>query len=182
MKISPFLSQQIQICEAGLHEFEIHDFSDDSYDSTVQITVLSAHAQIQVSARIYAFGNAKKNITICVALQSDQQKANVDVKAVVDDQALLHLNGGVVLEKDSSQGSAEVHEKVVLFSSDARAVVVPGLKVETQDVLSASHSASIAPFSPELFFFLASRGISEGMGKRMLMDGMMGIGKEEMKD
>jgi Fe-S cluster assembly scaffold protein SufB len=173
VKVSPFSSQEIQISEEGIHSIEIHDFSEESYDSTVNITAISPRTEIFVSTKIHAFGSAQKNITIRVTLQNSDQKAYVDVKAIVDDRALLKLNGGIKLEKNSSQSSAEVHEKVVLFSPHARAIVTPGLKVETHDVLSASHSASIAPFSEELFFFLASRGISKSTAKKMLMEGMM---------
>jgi Fe-S cluster assembly scaffold protein SufB len=43
---------------------------------------------------------------------------------------------------------------------------LPILRVETENVKSAGHGATIAPFDEEMFFYLESRGIDPEEGKK----------------
>lgn len=177
VQIFPNTSHDISLTTSGVHTFFLHDDSADSYTSTIIITSEAENIELTVTGRIYARNNAIKKLTINIILQGKKQSAQLDLKAIGDDSSFISFSGGVTITEKSSFCQAQVHEKVVLISPNAKAKVIPILRVETQNVEKASHSASIAPFSEELFFFLATRGIATAEAKQLLATGMLGIQK-----
>lgn len=175
MQIFPNTSHDIHLTTSGVHTFFLHDDSADSYTSTITITAEADQVELVVTGRIYARNNAIKKLTMNIILQGKKQSAQLDVKAIGDDSSFISFSGGATIAEQSSFCQAQVHEKVVLISPKAKARVIPILRVETQKVEKASHSASVAPFSQELFFFLATRGVSTAEAKQLLATGMLGI-------
>lgn len=172
--ISPFSSHSIDISTAGKHVFLLSDQEAmHTPHRSLCITVQADNAEVELIGKISAAQSFEKRWDISVALQGKNQSAFVKINAVADDSASITIHGGICIAKTSDNCSAEIHERVVLLSPGAKASITPKLMVETESVKKAAHSASIAPFSEELFFFLETKGISRQNAKKMLAQGVL---------
>lgn len=173
---NPSGEKKIIIVENNIQEkFFLQDFKKGSRDFFLEVLVRGENAQIEIIGRAESTNNDEKKWKISLILEGKNQKGILDLKGIADEKGKLEFDGGGIIKKNSSQGTIAVREKIVLFSKNAKAKNIPILRVETEDVFSAQHSASIAPFNKEIFFFLESRGISPEDGKNVLREGFLQI-------
>ena len=98
--------------------------------------------------------------------------SNVLIKAICDDSSKLVCNSLIRIHKDAQRSNAEQANKNILLSKQARAVSVPQLEIEANDV-RCKHGAAVSTISDEHLFYLQSRGLSVAAAKTMLLDGFL---------
>jgi len=84
---------------------------------------------------------------------------NTLIKAVVMPGGNLTLKGIIKIKKTAKESQAFLKHSVLLIGSDSRAVSIPELEIENNDV-HASHASAIGPVDPDQLFYLMSRGFS----------------------
>ncbi|MBI5414516.1 SufD family Fe-S cluster assembly protein [Candidatus Peregrinibacteria bacterium] len=146
---------------SGSRNFELHIFLDGN------------NAKVYIRGILTTQKSDKKEWKIFVHCKGSSQTASLDLKGVADGNSFLELSGNGILTKNSKEGAVTLREKVVLLSPNATVKALPILRVETENVAEASHSASITPFDEEMYFYLESRGINREEGKKLLLDGFL---------
>jgi Fe-S cluster assembly scaffold protein SufB len=79
----------------------------------------------------------------------------------------------VTIERSAPQSDTHLLAKSLLLSEKASSHVVPQLFVRNADV-AAGHGSALTPISEEELFYLQSRGIADGEGRRMVLLGFLG--------
>lgn len=172
--INPEGVKKIEINENNqVEKIVLQDFSDGSREFSLEVFVTGENAKVEIIGRAESKSECKKNWNVSLILAGKNQSGLLDLKGVADENGFLEFDGGGIIAENSSEGSIKVEEKIILFSKNSAAKAVPVLRVETENVASASHAASIAPFDPEIFFYLESKGIHTKDIKKMLKDGML---------
>ena len=161
---------RIEICDffEGQEDKNLNDFT-----LIVNVDKNCENANVTIFARYEARLKQRKFFTLSVYLNGKHQTANIDVRGIADDSSVLRFNGGGIVTKESDQCSVSIIQKIHLFSVQAKAQAIPVLRVETENVLSASHSASISPFSKDIYFYMETRGISKQDIKKILRQGLL---------
>jgi len=173
---NPENSEKIIVSENNIQKkIVITDFEAGSRKFFLEVVVTGENSEVEVVGRAESRNSDRKNWEISLILAGRNQKGSLDLKGIADEKGRLNFDGGGVIEKNSQGGDINVSEKIILFSKTAKAKNIPILRVETENVSSASHSASIAPFNSEIFFFLESRGISQEDGKVLLREGFLNV-------
>ena len=67
---------------------------------------------------------------------------------------------------------AFLRQNILLLGEDAKATAVPELEIETDDV-KASHAATVGQIDKEQLFYLTSRGISQGVATKMIVEAFL---------
>ncbi|MBM3893046.1 SufD family Fe-S cluster assembly protein [Candidatus Dependentiae bacterium] len=98
--------------------------------------------------------------------------SNVMIKAICDDASRLTCNSLIRIHPGAQGSNAEQANKNILLSKQARAVSVPQLEIEANDV-RCKHGAAVSTLSNEHLFYLQSRGLSVDTAKEMLLDGFL---------
>lgn len=142
---------------------------------SLSVDVKGDNAKVEVIGRMEAKNSDEKKWNISLILHGKNQTGILDLKGISNDNSSVEFDGGGIAKSSSEAGNIQVSEKIFLFSEKAKAKAIPVLRVETENISSASHSASISPFSKELFFFLESRGIPKEEGKILLKQGILEI-------
>jgi len=178
--INPTGIQKIRISEDNIQKkIILQDLDSGSRDFVLEVVIEGENSEVEISGRAESQNSDQKKWEISLILSGKNQTGKLDLRGISNDKGRLEFNGGGIISKNSSGGDIDVSEKIVLFSKSAKAKNVPVLTVETEDLRSASHSASMAPFEKEVFFFLESRGISQEEGKNLLREGFLGLKKCE---
>jgi Fe-S cluster assembly protein SufD len=89
-------------------------------------------------------------------------------KAVLDDKSRFVFDGLIHVRPGAQKTDAQVYNRNLLLSEDARVNTNPEFKILADDV-SCRHGGAIGQLSGESMFYLRSRGIAESDARRMLV-------------
>lgn len=99
--------------------------------------------------------------------------SNTTVRAVLAGNGFLKLDGLLKIDPGAHGASAQLKERALLLSDQAKIETIPSLEVLCNDV-KASHGASVSRLSDEELFYLQSRGIERQEATRLLTEGFIG--------
>ncbi len=89
-------------------------------------------------------------------------------KAVLDDKARFVFDGLIHVKPGAQKTDAQVYNKNLLLSEDARVNTNPEFKILADDV-SCKHGGAVGQMSQEALFYLRSRGIDAEAARRLLV-------------
>jgi Fe-S cluster assembly protein SufD len=93
-------------------------------------------------------------------------------RGILSDRSTAVWRGMIKVDPGAQQTDAFQECRNLLLSKRAHADAIPGLEILANDV-RCTHAAAIAQIDPEQLFYLRSRGLSEGVGKRLVIEGFM---------
>jgi Fe-S cluster assembly protein SufD len=94
-------------------------------------------------------------------------------KGIVHGKGKAVFDGLVYVAKDAQQTDAEMSNRNLLLAPSAEIDTKPQLEIYADDV-KCSHGTTVGQIEPEMLFYLRSRGIPEGLARRMLCLGFAG--------
>lgn len=94
--------------------------------------------------------------------------SNLLIKSVLDGRSSLHYSGMVIIDEQAHDARASQYNKNILCSPYARALAIPGLQAKTNRV-QCRHGTATGPFSADMIWYGASRGISPEAMKQLLL-------------
>jgi len=127
-----------------------------------------------VDAHVACYGKDKQVLKINT-LQNHvigNSFSNVMIKTICDDASRFTCNSLIRIHPQAQRSTAEQANKNILLSKLARAVSIPQLEVEANDV-RCKHGAAVSTLSNDHLFYLASRGISTEAARSMLLEGFL---------
>ena len=89
-------------------------------------------------------------------------------KAVLDDKSRFVFDGLVWVKPGAQKTDAQVYNKNLLLSEDARVNTNPEFKILADDV-SCKHGGAVGQMSQEALFYLRSRGVGADDARRLLV-------------
>lgn len=92
------------------------------------------------------------------------------IKGALSDQARAVYRGMIRLEADAQKTDAYQQARALILSGDARVDSIPSLEILANDV-KCSHGATVGEIDPTMLFYLMSRGLSQRIARKMILDG-----------
>ncbi len=80
----------------------------------------------------------------------------------------------IKVEKAAQHTDAHLENKNILLSNGSRAVSIPQLEIEANDV-KCGHGAAVSKLNKDDIFYLESRGINAQATQRLLVDAFLNI-------
>ncbi len=93
-------------------------------------------------------------------------------RGILSDRSTAVWRGMIKVDPGAQQTDAFQECRNLLLSKRAHADAIPGLEILANDV-RCTHAAAIAQIDPDQLFYLRSRGLSEAVGKRLVIEGFM---------
>lgn len=127
-----------------------------------------------VHERTVFFGDGEQNFDMfsTTIMRAKQTTALVESKGILRGRAQARFDGGITMKETAKHSNAKLLEHTLLLSPDAKMNAVPGLTIETNDVLAA-HSAGMTRIDDEQLFYCKSRGIEEDVAVRLIGHGFL---------
>lgn len=113
--------------------------------------------------------NQKVSLTIASNFSANNTKALFHIIVLASDNAEIILNGNVHINDWVKHVETRLFEETLLLGKSKYISLIPGLRVESPDVV-ASHGAKVQRVSPEKLFYMESRGLSEEKSKQILIN------------
>ena len=108
------------------------------------------------------------NINHLVPNATSQQLA----KTILTDRALCEFNGTIAVAPGANGTDATQMCQSMLLSDKAKAIALPQLRIEADDVKCA-HGATVGQLDEEPLFYLISRGFTREQAKQLLLLGFV---------
>jgi Fe-S cluster assembly protein SufD len=97
--------------------------------------------------------------------------AHMDFKTVVKDASYAIFDGMIRIEHNSRATSSRLEEHALHLTPKARSDSIPGLMIDTNDVLKAGHASTSGEVDEEMLFYMRSRGISREDAMQLIVMG-----------
>lgn len=165
------------------------------------LTLINQQANTDVASNIFAFGGAKNNIELSIALNGENAKcqaaylaytnvtesqnvlltinhqvphctSSTIARSVLKDKSATDFVGRIVVHPDAFKSFADLQIKNILCSTDAQACNRPELEIYNDDV-HCSHGSSTGQINEEAIFYMRQRGISEIDAIAMIIAGFI---------
>lgn len=92
-------------------------------------------------------------------------------KTVVNDTGYSVFDGMIKIEHESKAASTRLEEHALHLNPRARNDSIPGLKIDTNDVLKGGHASTSGDVDEEQLFYMQARGINKTEAKRLIVMG-----------
>ena len=163
----------------------INFFCADFVDVTVRLIVLFPQvADIQISVMICGGSSNITILSMCALVEQQSvmiktqqihcgknSKSKFVLQGLISDQARLHYDGTIRIEKDACGTYALQNNKNILLSSTATAVSIPNIEVLNHDV-QCYHGAAVGKFDLQQMQYMQSRGLDEYIIKKLLIQAL----------
>lgn len=97
----------------------------------------------------------------------------IGMKGIARDKAVLNFDGMVKIRQTGGGSTGYLKQETLNLSPNTRVRVIPGLKIDTNDV-KAGHSAAVRNLNEEDLYYFGARGIDKEMAKKLLITGFLG--------
>jgi Fe-S cluster assembly protein SufD len=151
---------------------QLEDFDAGSREFELKVDLKGENAHCEIQGRIQTMKKDMKQWNVVMKFNGANQMGIIELRGTAEDDAQLELNGTGIIAKTSTQATAHVREKIILLGN-GKGKALPVLTVQTDNVKSASHSASVAPVSDEQILYLQSRGIGKNEAQEVLKTGFL---------
>jgi len=141
-------------------------------DKELIFTLAGKNCRADAVSSCFAQGNHVYKFKTLQDHQVQGAISNVTIKAVLDDQAKITCNGMIRVAKDAHKTDAYLLNKNILLSKKARAVSIPQLEIEANDV-KCKHGAAVSRLDDEQMFYMKSRGIGDALTRSLLIEAFL---------
>jgi len=154
----------------------------DMRDCDVSFVIdLDEGAETELYALVAGSARERGSLLVRMNHRGVRSKGRASIKAVLAESAQLRFTGMIQIQKQAQKAQSYLREDVLLLSEHARSWGKPQLEIEANNVC-ASHGSTVGRMDNKQLQYLASRGISEEQGKKMIVEGFAGSVLEHIKD
>ncbi|QQG52536.1 MAG: SufD family Fe-S cluster assembly protein [Candidatus Falkowbacteria bacterium] len=93
------------------------------------------------------------------------------VVGLLNGEAIAKYYSNIIIKPLAQQTDSRIDMKLYLMSRTAKGVMLPGLKIDANEV-KAGHGASTFQLSPEDIFYLQSRGLTEKQARELIINSL----------
>lgn len=119
------------------------------------------------------FGNNKQKINLenNFRFLSPESVGKFNIQGILDQNSKASNLANVIVDSKAQLTKADLHLKLFLLDNKSQGLMLPGLKVDADDI-KIGHSASVSHINPEELFYLQSRGLTKKKIEKLLLDGL----------
>ncbi|NDD54287.1 SufD family Fe-S cluster assembly protein [bacterium] len=150
----------------------VEDCRQTAVEKNITISLVGAGANVDVRAACLTRDSQHIKFNTLQDHVVGDSTSNVLIKAICDDTSRLSCNSMIRIHKGAQGSNAEQANKNILLSKKARAVSIPQLEIEANDV-RCKHGAAVSTINDDHLFYLQSRGLSVPQAQAMLIEGFL---------
>ena len=145
------------------------NFASSMIRQDIEINLEDEKSNSNVSSVNFSSDKGLVDNFININHSASYTNSSEDFKYVLNDFSKTYFTGEIFVNKEVEKIDASQNCKSILLSKDARAFARPWLKIFADDV-KCSHGATFGELDKDALFYLETRGISEDLAKRILLN------------
>ncbi|HZJ89815.1 MAG TPA: SufD family Fe-S cluster assembly protein [Bacilli bacterium] len=153
--------------------FVFPDFS--SGDRIIDFETVLVGKNAVADWNLSTFSNNKEQKDFNISFSHYGHASNADMKnygVLLDGGTLIFSGNSTIYEHVKG---AETHQtaRIIVFDPDGKAEANPNLNIYHNDVIAASHAATVGKVNDEHLYYLGSRGLDEFDAKKLITKGYL---------
>lgn len=145
------------------------NFASSMIRQDIEINLEDEKSNSNVSSVNFSSDKGLVDNFININHSASYTNSSEDFKYVLNDFSKTYFTGEIFVNKGLEKIDASQNCKSILLSKEARAFARPWLKIFADDV-KCSHGATFGELDKDALFYLETRGISEDLAKRILLN------------
>lgn len=142
-------------------------------EKELNFILLGKNAQAHATCSCRGTGSSSYTFTTVQEHKAPHTTSSLTIKGALTDQARLKNNALIKVYKGCNAVQASQVNKNLLLSPGTRALSIPKLEIETDDV-QCRHDATMGKLNQEQLFYLQSRGLSLTQAQNDLIAAFLG--------
>ncbi len=158
-------------------------------DANAEWTSIALGGQVQhIDAEATLLGNGSRVNWLGATFASDDQilysgpwlrhagdnaESFMQFKTVVNDKGYSVFDGMIKIELATKATATRLEEHALHLSPESRNDSIPGLKIDSNDVLRGGHASTSGDVDDMQLFYMQARGINRDEAKRMIVMGFL---------
>ena len=141
-------------------------------DATVSVILAGRFAEAQIMGCIIGTQEQIISLKTYQHHKAPDTTSNLLVKSVLSEKATFTCDGAIRVEKKAQKTNAYQRNENLLLSEETHAESNPSLEILANDV-RCTHGATIGSVSTDALWYMATRGIGEHNGTRLIAQGFL---------
>jgi Fe-S cluster assembly protein SufD len=136
----------------------------------IEVELLGPGAESDMLGLISGDGAQQFDYHTVQGHRAPDTRSDLLFKSALNGTAHAVYTGVIIIEKPAQRSDAYQANRNLLLGEGARADTEPMLEIEANDV-RCTHGATVGPIDEEQMFYLRSRGLSEELASRLIVEG-----------
>lgn len=166
-------NREIILNEGAEIELIVPDFNAGNRSVNIKTKLLGSRSRADWHLSSFSLLNDKKKFIVSFAHYGQDSFADMHNYGVVLDQSTLIFTGDSTIYEHVK--GAETHQtaRIIVFDEGSVAHADPILNIYHNDVIAASHAATVGRVNAEHLYYLNSRGLTELEAKQLITKGYL---------
>lgn len=165
--------REIHLLEDADVTLVIPDFRPGNRDVNIKTKLLGFASRADWRLSSYSLANDKKKFVISFAHYGTKSFADMHNYGVVLDQSNLIFTGDSTVYENVKDAETHQTARIIVFDSGSYAQADPVLNIYHNDIIAASHAATVGQVNSEHLYYLNTRGLSDLDAKRLITKGYL---------
>ena len=152
-----------------------------SGEIVVNAKLVGRGAKLNVIGAFLLANNDEVRVEINIDHVATDTTSDTVIKSVLSDRAVGGFFGLVKILKGARNTNTFFREDALLLSGNAKAEAVPSLEIDENEV-KAGHASTVGPVDPEMLFYLLSRGITQKIAKKLIVQGYIDVVSRQLPE
>ncbi len=143
-----------------------------SLEKKINVKLSGPYAKATIKCAILRANKESLKMTTLQLHEAPHTSSTLEVKTVLDDHSKFLCNSLIKIEKQAQQTIAHLENKNILLSNKSRAISIPQLEIEANEV-KCGHGATVSKLNANDLFYLQSRGINLSSARQLLINSFL---------
>ncbi len=171
--IGTFINRQAEVGDRATLHWALGNFGGSYTKSRVHTLLEGNGASVHHAEVVFGAQTQKFDVSSFVTHRGTLSRSDVVAKAALRQQSRANVKGMITIEPKALNTDSILGQFSLLLDPDARSIAIPGLEIETSQVVRAKHAASVQQLDDNQVYYLKSRGIPEIVARRLIVEGFL---------
>jgi Fe-S cluster assembly protein SufD len=167
-----FGSMRAEVARDGVLDWVVAGFGSARGKIRTETLLAGEGAEAKVTGAYAPHGRQHIDFDTTQEHGAANTTSDLAFRGILAERSNVVWRGMIKVDPGAQQTDAFQECRNLLLSKRAHADAIPGLEILANDV-RCTHAAAIAQIDPEQLFYLRSRGLGEGLSKRLVIEGFM---------
>ena len=168
-----FINRQAHAAARAKVRFSLANFGGALTKSLVHTQLSGDASEVKHAEVAFGTGTQRFDLSSFATHEGRRAKSDVLARAALRNRSKGNVKGMIKIEHRGADADSYLGQFALLLDPGAKAVAIPGLEIETSQVLRAKHAASVSQIDESQVFYLGSRGVDADGARRLIVEGFL---------
>ncbi len=172
-QVGVFLNRQAAVGRHGRAHWSLGNFGGALTKSLTHTRLTGDDSQVKHTEVVFGAQTQKFDISSFVTHIGRRARSDVLARAALRHKSRGNVKGMITIDHSGTDADSYLGQFALLLDREAKSVAIPGLEIETAQVIRAKHAAAVQQIDENQVFYLQSRGIPPETGRRLIVEGFL---------